>query len=75
MSKSNDAKSGTLRSILGKVHRDEEGGVSIETVLIIAAIALPILIFLYKVAWPAIRQYWEVQQKDLFQDPAGGGVP
>ena len=32
--------------VLKRIHHDERGGVSIETVLIIAAIALPILIFL-----------------------------
>ena len=32
--------------LLWRVHHDEEGAVSLETVLIIGAIALPILIFL-----------------------------
>ena len=38
--------------VLRKIHRDEDGAVSLETVLIIGAIAMPILIFLIKVAWP-----------------------
>ena len=49
-------------SLLGascRIHQDEEGSVSLETVLIIGAIALPILIFLIKVGWP--------QDQGLFQ--------
>lgn len=49
------AKASWLR-LLREVHRDERGQVSIETVLIVAAIALPILIFLYKFAWPRIQK-------------------
>lgn len=49
---------GTFWSLLKKVHRDERGAVSIETVLIIAAIALPILIFLIKFGWPRIREWF-----------------
>ena len=41
-----------LGRLLARIHRDERGGVSIETILIIAAIALPILIFLIRVGWP-----------------------
>ena len=47
-----------LWSLLKKVHRDQKGAVSIETVLIIAAIALPILIFVIKYGWPRIKQFW-----------------
>ena len=32
--------------LLSRVHRDERGAVSLETILIVAAIALPILIFI-----------------------------
>lgn len=59
---------GSIRSLLRAVHNDEAGGVSIETVLIIAAIALPILIFLYKVAWPRIQNYWNTQEETLFEN-------
>ncbi len=45
-------------SLLKTVHRDQKGAVSIETVLIIAAIALPILIFVIKYGWPRIKQFW-----------------
>jgi Flp pilus assembly pilin Flp len=47
-----------LWNLLKRVHRDQKGAVSIETVLIIAAIALPILIFVIKFGWPRIKQFW-----------------
>jgi hypothetical protein len=49
----------SLASLLRKVHRDERGAISLETILIIGAIALPILIFLIKVGWPRIKAYFE----------------
>jgi hypothetical protein len=53
--------------LLEKVHRDEQGAISLETVLIIGAIAIPILIFLIKVGWPRIRTYFESGMSDLEQ--------
>ncbi len=50
-------KKSLLGKLLARVHADEQGAVSIETVLIIAAIALPILIVLYKVVWPRLERY------------------
>jgi hypothetical protein len=50
---------------LARIHRDERGGVSIETILIIAAIALPILIFLIKVGWPRIKSFFDSGMTDL----------
>lgn len=47
-----------FRKLLAKVHRDERGAVSLETILIIGAIALPILIFIIKFGWPRIRNYF-----------------
>ena len=47
-----------FRQLLRRVHRDERGAVSLETILIIGAIALPILIFLLKFGWPRIRDYF-----------------
>jgi Flp pilus assembly pilin Flp len=55
--------------LLGKVHRDERGAVSIETILIIAAIALPILIFVIKYGWPRIKLWFNTQMNEL---EAGG---
>ena len=48
-----------LASLWKIVHDDEKGGVSLETVLIIAAIALPILIFVIKFGWPRIREFFD----------------
>ena len=55
----------SLLSLLRKVDEDERGAVSLETILIIGAIALPILIFLIKVGWPRIREYFERGLDDL----------
>ena len=54
-----------LLRLLGRIHRDERGGVSIETILIIAAIALPILIFLIRVGWPRVKQFFDAGMTDL----------
>lgn len=55
----------SLRGLLKRVHNDERGSVSLETVLIIGAIALPILIFLLKFAWPKIKNYFNEGMRDL----------
>ena len=46
------------RQLLQRIHHNEEGSVSLETVLIIGAIALPVLIFLLKVGWPAVKEFF-----------------
>jgi Flp pilus assembly pilin Flp len=51
--------------LLKRVHRDEKGAVSLETVLIIGAIALPVLIFLIKVGWPKVKEFWTQGIEDL----------
>jgi len=53
------------RNLLRRVHTDERGSVSLETVLIIGAIALPILIFLLKFGWPKVRGYFDRGIQDL----------
>ncbi|MGZ0170699.1 MAG: hypothetical protein ACKVHE_14170 [Planctomycetales bacterium] len=66
----------TFRDLLRKVHRDERGAVSLETILIIGAIAIPILIFLIKFAWPRIRDYFNQGLDELEEgssDAAGNG--
>ncbi len=55
----------SLAGILAKLHRDERGAVSFETILIIAAIALPILIFLLRVGWPRIKALWTKGMSDI----------
>ena len=54
-----------IRRLLGRIHRDERGAVSLETILIIGAIALPILIFIIKYGWPRIRNYFYKGMTDL----------
>ena len=62
----------SLIDLLRRVHEDEEGAVSLETILIVGAIALPILIFLIKVAWPRIMEYFQsgVEQLEEHGDAA-----
>jgi hypothetical protein len=54
-----------LLSLLREVHQDEDGTVSLETILIIGAIALPVLIFLLKYGWPRIIEYFNRGLEDL----------
>jgi len=58
-------KKSLLGRLLQKVHADEQGAVSIETVLIIAAIALPILIFLYISIRPRLERYLNKNLEEL----------
>ena len=58
-------QSTSLRTLLKRVHQDERGAVSLETILIIGAIALPILIFLIKVGWPRVKSYFNQGMDDL----------
>ncbi len=58
-------KKSSLMELLRRVHRDEEGAVSLETILIIGAIALPILIFLIKVGWPRVKGFFNQGMTDL----------
>lgn len=48
----------SLKSLFQRLHNDRRGAVSLETVLIIGAIALPILIVLIKFGWPRVRDYF-----------------
>ncbi len=58
-------KQTSLWSLLRRVHADERGAVSLETLLIIGVIALPILIFLIKVGWPRIKAYFNTGLTNL----------
>ena len=57
-----------VRRLIKKLHNDERGAVSLETILIIGAIALPILIFVIKYGWPRIRNYFYKGMTDLEQN-------
>jgi len=64
----------SMWALLKRVHNDEQGAVSLETILIIGAIVLPILIFLLKFGWPRIRDYFFQNLENLEQesDNVGG---
>ena len=55
----------SFHRLLKQVHGDQRGAVSIETVLIIAAVALPILIFMIKIGWPMIKSYFSGRMTEL----------
>jgi len=58
-----------------RLHEDQSGSVSLETILIIGAIALPVLLFLINFAWPRIRGYFLTNLKDLEDSGAGAQQP
>jgi Flp pilus assembly pilin Flp len=51
--------------LMRRIHEDEQGAVSLETILIVGAIALPILIFLIKVGWPRVKSLFTTGMEDL----------
>jgi hypothetical protein len=55
----------SFRELWNRLHQDEEGAVSLETILIIGAIAMPILIFLLKYGWPKIKNYFNQSLDNL----------
>ena len=57
-----------LRQLLSRIHRNERGAVSLETILIVGAIAIPILIFILKFGWPRIRDYFNQGMDNLEQE-------
>jgi hypothetical protein len=58
-------KKPSLGSLLRRVHQNEEGTVSLETVLVVCAIALPVLITLYKFVWPKLIEWFWTQAADI----------
>jgi len=54
-----------MTSLMLRIHRSEKGSVSLETVLVIGAVALPILIFLIKFGWPQVRSMFESRTNDV----------
>ncbi len=59
------ASSTSWWQLLRQVHRNEDGAVSLETMLVIGAIALPVLIFLLKVGWPRVREFFDSGMTEL----------
>ena len=58
-------KKPSLLGLLRRVHGDEEGSVSLETVLVLCAIAIPVLIVMIKWGWPLIQGYFKEGLEDL----------
>jgi Flp pilus assembly pilin Flp len=58
----------SFRNLLKRIHRDERGVVSLETVLIVGAIAIPVLIIIIKFGWPKIKAYFDKGMQDLEQN-------
>ena len=54
-----------LSNLFQRLHRDERGAVSLETILIIGAIAIPILFFLLKVGWPKVKSLFDTGMEQL----------
>jgi hypothetical protein len=54
-----------MAALLRRVHEDQRGAITLETILILGAIALPVLIFLVKVGWPKIREYFTTGTQSL----------
>lgn len=65
----------SFQQLMHRLHSDEKGGVSLETILIIAAIALPILIFLITVAWPAVQRFFDDGMEELRQGSQNATQP
>ena len=63
-----------FRRLFAKIHRDERGAVSLETILIIGAIALPILIFIIKFGWPRIRDFFDRGMDNLEGEADNAGT-
>lgn len=55
----------SLRRLIRRIHNDERGAVSLETILIIGAIAIPILIFLVRVGWPMVKDMFTENMNEL----------
>lgn len=53
------------RKLWRQLHADEGGAVSVENMLILAAIALPILIFVIRFGWPRIKDFFNQGMNDL----------
>jgi hypothetical protein len=55
----------SIGRLLRAIHKDERGTVSLETVLILAAVGLPVLIIILKFGWPKIKSYFDKGMEDL----------
>ncbi len=60
-----------MGQFLKRLHRNESGAMSVEKILILALIALPIIIIL--IAFKGTIVGWFTQQSTSLQDPTSGG--
>jgi hypothetical protein len=58
----------SLRDFARRLHADRRGAISLETILIIGAIVIPVLIAIYKYGWPMIYQYFSDGMANLDQE-------
>jgi len=56
-----------IKSLLTRLHQDDSGAMSVEKILILALIALPILIVLYLFKTKILE--WFKGQEDQLKDP------
>jgi Flp pilus assembly pilin Flp len=54
----------TVKGFLGRLHRDEQGAMAVEKILLLALIALPIIIVLFAFR-KTIVQWFQAQQDQL----------
>lgn len=57
-----------LRNLFKRIHNDERGAVTLETVLIVGAVAIPILIFIINYVMPKIQEQFDDNIQDLDLD-------
>lgn len=60
-----------MKTLLSRLHQDDSGAMSVEKILILALIALPILIIL--IAFKGKITEWFNGQSSQLQDPGTGG--
>ena len=60
-----------LRQLLTRFHKDDAGAMSVEAILIVALISIPLLILLYLFR-NIIKEWFTGQQNQLQQDVGSG---
>jgi len=57
-----------IKNLFKRIHRDERGAVTLETILIVGAVAIPILIFIINYVVPEIKDRFDSNMDDLDVD-------
>ncbi len=61
-----------IKTVLGRLHRDEQGATMVEYALIVLVVALPligVIIYFRDELWELISGQWEDVQDDYEMDP------